>query len=210
LNSRWNGGSRRNGPTMYDGLPVRRCGNTLPGILTRRKIDLEGNRNNLLHPAVTKAMDSLVYVTSREWVWTMRYREILLLLVVVSAHAGCQLGGFSAGVSSDPVGPTFDTSSLPPPGAGRTGQAYGKSGRARLRASAETAQGSNDSAAPPRRPRTLESTATASLGDDVAGGEESPDQSAPTSRALPVSAEEPEVLGRSPRPQPVRTIPVEE
>ena len=153
----------------------------------------------------------------------MRRGFLAALLLMVPWLTGCQLGGFSAGVSSDPAGPTFDTSSLGPPGGGRSGQSYGKSGRARLRAStSEESRDGEVASRPSRRPRTLSSPAerevdatgpTASLEADAAStpvesGEPASDEPA-RSRALPVSSEEPEVLGRSPRPKPVRTIPTE-
>lgn len=143
-------------------------------------------------------------------------RDRMLLILLVTTLAGCQLSGISAGVSSDPLGPTFDTASLGPRGGGRTGQAYGKSGRARLRP-ADTGKETPDGNPQARRARTLSSEngapanpSTASQGEDVDLGIESAETSPGKSRALPVSAEEPEVLGRSPRPKPVRAIPVEE
>lgn len=157
--------------------------------------------------------------TDEARVVTMRSGFLAALLLIVPWVTGCRLGGFSAGVSSDPAGPTFDTSSLGPPGGGRSGQSYGKSGRARLRAStAEEQEGGAVASRPPRRPRTLSSPAereadsagpTASL--NAAAESDTLESDEPAhSRALPVSSEEPEVLGRSPRPKPVRTIPTEE
>jgi hypothetical protein len=137
--------------------------------------------------------------------------------------AGCQLGGVSAGISSDPVGPSFDTSSLGPPGGGRTGQMYGKSGRARLKASAGSDAETKSPDAPRQRTAATSSQTTAGSRrglDRLNDPNESSDSSreprtaqadtTPSRRALPASAEEPETLGTSPKPRAIRTIPVDE
>jgi hypothetical protein len=168
------------------------------------------------HPTTTPAGHGAPWLPP---LWRSHQSLSILLLLT-----GCQLGGVSAGISSDPVGPTFDTSSLGPPGGGRTGQLYGKSGRARVKEDAQDDTAADRSDAPSRA-RTAASTPPDKAGSrrgldrlsDSADSSDSSDDrqtaaasSTPSRRALPVSAEEPETLGTSPKPRAIRTIPVDE
>ncbi len=62
--------------------------------------------------------------------------------LVLIGLAGCQSVGFSAGIGSDPGGAGSDISSASPARTSRTGQSYGRSGRARLKGSDSAARGS--------------------------------------------------------------------
>jgi hypothetical protein len=168
------------------------------------------------HPTTTPAGHGMPWLFP---LWRSHQSLSILLLL-----AGCQLGGVSAGISSDPVGPTFDTSSLGPPGGGRTGQLYGKSGRARVKADArgDTTADRSDAPSPQRTASNTSPAKTSSnrdldpLSDPADTSDTSHDRPTaeasrtPARRALPVSAEEPETLGTSPKPRAIRTIPVDE
>lgn len=129
--------------------------------------------------------------------------------LVLIGLAGCQSVGFSAGIGSDPGGTGSDIASASPARTSRTGQSYGRSGRARLKGSdsaarrSATAPTEDEDAAPASRknsrsirPVVHEEEAADEVGDGAdplpdPGSEAEEVDDAP--RSLPVTSDDPSV-----------------